>query len=416
MKHQLLILSFIFLLCAAGYSQKKAVFIIADGIPADVIEKLNTPNLKAIGQQGGYTRAYVGGEKGTYTQTPTISAVGYNSVLTGTWVNKHNVWDNDIADPNYNYWNIFRFLKTAEPNKKIGIYSSWQDNRTKLIGEKLQKAGNIQFDFYFDGLELDTINYPHDTASEMMHRIDEAVVDHAAQSIKSNAPDLSWIYLEYTDDMGHMHGDSKQFYNAVEMMDKQVGRIWDAIQYRKQNLHEDWLIVVTTDHGRDAATGKHHGGQSDRERSGWIFTNAKGLNAHFKDGKVAMVDIMPSVANFLNISIPRNHLMEVDGISFIGRISATEPELKVDEGKLEIEWEAVEKGGEAKIWLATTNQFKTGKPDDYQLVATVPLRKEEAKVDVSKFPSPFYKIVIETPSNFLNRWLIADKSQQKSGQ
>ena len=414
MKRQLLTFSIFFLSVATAFSQKKAVFIIADGIPADVIEKLNTTNLKKIAQQGGYTRAYVGGEKGTYTQTPTISAVGYNSVLTGTWVNKHNVWDNDIVDPNYNYWNIFRLLKASDPTKKIGIFSSWQDNRTKLVGEKLEKAGKIEFDFHFDGLELDSVHYPHDTAREVMHRIDEAVVDNAAQTIKSNAPDLSWVYLEYTDDMGHMHGDSKQFYDAVEMMDKQVGRIWDAIQYRQQNFHEDWLIIITTDHGRDAATGKHHGGQSERERSGWIFTNAKNLNTHFKDKKVAMVDIMPSIANFLNISIPRNQLMEVDGIPFIGKISATEPEVKLEKGKLEVEWEAIEKGGEAKIWLARTNQFKVGKPDDYQLVTTVPLKKEEAKVDVSKLPSGFYKVVIETPTNFLNRWLIEDKSQKST--
>ncbi len=49
-----------------GHAQekvKKAVFIIVDGIPADVMEKLSTPNLKNIAKQGGYTRAYVGGGK-----------------------------------------------------------------------------------------------------------------------------------------------------------------------------------------------------------------------------------------------------------------------------------------------------------------------------------------------------------------
>lgn len=395
-------------ICASVFAQnnKKAIFVIVDGISADVIEKLKTPSLDLISKEGGYARAHVGGEKGGYSQTPTISAVGYNSLLTGTWVNKHNVWGNEIKYPNYYYSTIFRFFKEQYPAKKAAIFSSWEDNRTKLVGDNLAGTGNIKLDYHFDGLERDTFNYPHDKESNYMHRIDEAVVNNAADYVKKEGPDLSWVYLEYTDDMGHKYGDSKQFHDAIEMMDNQIGRLWQAIQYRKQNFNEDWVIYITTDHGRDALTGSGHGGQSDRERSTWIVTNAKGLNSYFKTGNPGIVDIMPSLANFINVTIPREQLMEIDGISLTGKLSATSPKAIYENGKLLINWHALEKKGNAKIWLSTTNNFKTGGKDTYTLVATVPLSKQEAIINVNK--APFYKIVIETPDNFLNRWIILE--------
>src|SRR5262245_6644081 len=93
-----------FLLLISGVSAsaqtkpRKAVFVIIDGVPADVIEKLDLPNFKKLSQNGGYAHVAVGGEKGGYSQSPTLSAVGYNSILTGTWVNKHNVWECCTAD------------------------------------------------------------------------------------------------------------------------------------------------------------------------------------------------------------------------------------------------------------------------------------------------------------------------------
>nr|WP_295926105.1 alkaline phosphatase family protein [uncultured Dyadobacter sp.] len=384
---------------------KKVVFVIVDGISSDSKEKIATPHLDAIAKVGGYTRAHVGGGKGTYSQTPTISAVGYNSLLTGTWVNKHNVWDNDIKEPNYNYWTLFRFLEEQYPHKRTAVFSTWLDNRTKLVGTNLPQTNKLQLDYSYDGFELDTVHFKHDKQSEYIHQIDEKVVNEASAYIHDNGPDLSWVYLEYTDDMGHKYGDSEQFHKAIQMMDDQMGRLWKSITYREKNFDEDWLIVVTTDHGRDAKTGKGHGGQSDRERSTWIVTNAKDLNPNFK-AMPGVVDIFPTVARHMGINVPKEQAFEVDGVPFTGKISVLSPAVQKSAGKVNLSWKAVEKEGKVKIWLTTTNHFEKGGRDLYYLMDEVEVTNEKAEIDISKYPSGFYKIVLEGRYNSANRWIV----------
>ncbi len=385
---------------------KKAVYIIIDGIPADVVEKLNPVHMNEIAKAGGYAHAMVGGEKDGYSQTPTISAVGYNSILTGTWVNKHNVCDNDIKDPNYNYKSIFRILKEDYPEKKIGIFSSWTDNRTRLVGDGLAATGNIHFDYAFDGLELDTVNYPQDAERVFMHKMDAKVAETAASTIKTDAPDLSWVYLEYTDDMGHKYGDSPQFYKAVKYADDYVGQVWQAIQYREKNFNEDWLIIITTDHGRTAKTGKGHGGQSDRERAGWIFTNAKNLNGYFKNNHASIVDIFPTISRFMNLQIPLETARELDGVPLIGELSLTNAAAQYKNGTITVEWKAHAKNGSVKIWASSTNNYKEGGEDKFELLETVPLADEKATLNVKGMLSSFYKLFLQGPDNNLTRWIM----------
>lgn len=292
------------------------MFVLLDGIPADVIERVDTPALDAIAAAGAYARAAVGGALGGATETPTVSAPGYMSLLTGTWANKHNVRGNSNQSPDYRYWNLFRIVKTVEPERTTAIFSTWLDNRTVLIGEGRADAGGFRFDHAVDGFEHDTVAYPHDAASRYIRAIDDRVTAAAAAYIAERGPDLSWVYLQHTDDMGHAHGDSETFDVAVREADARVGRIWAAVQSRVAR-GEEWMVVVTTDHGRDSATGKGHGRQSTRERTTWIVTNRPNVDARFRAGQATIVDIAPSILRFLGITPPAAIAREMEGTAFV---------------------------------------------------------------------------------------------------
>ncbi|MCW5912618.1 MAG: alkaline phosphatase family protein [Cyclobacteriaceae bacterium] len=387
-------------------AQKKAVFIILDGIPADVLENTPTPVLDEIAGTGktGYTRGYIGGEKDGYSQSPTISAVGYNHVLTGTWTNKHNVWDNDIKAPNYNYWNIFRIVKTVKPGAATAIFSTWLDNRTKLIGEGLAEAGNIKLDYSFDGFELDTRQFPHDKERIFIFNIDEKVSTEAGRYILEQGPDLSWVYLEYTDDMGHTFGDSPQLTDAVKKADVQVGRVWDAIKKRTQQYGEEWMIVITTDHGRDAKTGKDHGGQGERERTVWFVTNVT-TNSRFKQTP-ATVDVMPSILRHLDITAPEKVMSEVDGVPFVGPVSISDVKALRKGNTIEVSWKAHDPDGKVKIELSSTNRFKEGGIDQYKTAGEAPVSSEKYVIQLpANESSAFFKVLVKAPHNTLSYWI-----------
>jgi hypothetical protein len=293
--------------------------------------------------------------------------------------------------------------KDQYPNGTIGVFSSWLDNRTKLVGDGMEETGGIRVDYHFDGLEHDSINFPHDVQRNFMKLIDYTVADHAAETILEKAPDVSWVYLEFSDDMGHGFGDGDRFNAAIHFEDKLIGKIWMAVEERQASHNEEWLFIVTTDHGRGAKDGKHHGGQSERERSTWIVTNSKQTNPYFNERIPAVVDILPTMTDFLEIKVPIHIRREWDGVSLVQPVDAIDLKAKRKGNNLVVSWQNLSEG-EGKLYLSGTNDFKSGGKDDYKFMDTVILGKGEVEIPMRKIPKGFCKLVLETEHTTLNTW------------
>ena len=404
---RLLWVSFFFCFCSISLLAKthKALYIIIDGVPADQIERLHTPAIFEIASKGAYARAYTGGEVGGYSQTPTISAIGYTSLLTSTWMNKHNVGGNSDLKPNYNYWTLFRIAKEQTKPCRTAIYSSWTDNRTVLLGEGKPETGHLKIDYVKDGYDLDTLHFPKKEKELHIFDIDEQISKDAAEGIRKDAPDLSWVYLWYTDDAGHIAGNGAFFDEYVRKADAQVARIWEAVKYREANFDEEWMVVVTTDHGR-TESGHGHGGQSLRERTTWISTNIP-VNKYFNAGQLAIIDIAPSICRFMNFEVPQSVLWEQDGISFVGQTDIFNLQTLPYDDTVDLTWEYCSKGTPVTIYAAVSNHFKEGGTDEWIKLATVCSGEGKYRVDLSSLPvSKFYKFVLVTMNNHLNRWVI----------
>ena len=65
--------------------------------------------------------------------------------------------------------------------------------------------------------------------------------------------------------------------------------------------------------------------------------------------------------------------MEIDGVSLTGKLSATDAEADLTNDIIKLKWKVSNKEGKAKIWMATTNNFKSGGKDKYKLMAEVPV-------------------------------------------
>ena len=221
--------------CAAtssdGTRVPKALVIMLDGMRADTVDNGLAPNIKSLADgkwQPGYHGAW-SLSANTLRDGTTESAPNHVAIATGMTTKKTGIDDNGdlirkgTTTEKLPTW-LARLAKERRGLKALHIFAWYGDLR-------LSPDYGVQFIFDRDKANAKTL-------AKMMREAD--------------APDAVMWYIDLPDHAGHGHNYypySKPYEAAVRESDGYVGEVLAAIAARPTFANEDWLVVVTADHG-----------------------------------------------------------------------------------------------------------------------------------------------------------------------
>ncbi|WP_444919843.1 hypothetical protein ACJJID_12975 [Microbulbifer sp. CnH-101-G] len=103
---------------------------------------------------------------------------------------------------------------------------------------------------------------------------------HAIEEISSGHVDFLFLHLDDPYGAGHSSCFGDRYNESIQTSDTQLCELLDAVDSRIAS-REEWLVLVTTDHGRDTL-GCDHGLQTVNEKTIFIGSNQP-LNSEHSD-------------------------------------------------------------------------------------------------------------------------------------
>ena len=265
------------------FAGKRVLFIGVDGCRADAVtaamERGLAPQLKVLceSKDGLLTRKfYAGGELGAPTHQRTVSGPGWSSLLTGVWLDRHGVKDNRFIGGRFqSHAHFMRRIKEVQPQAFCASFVDWPPIHDFIAdGSRISGA---------EFLDVKFTSTPDATRHFVDHpETDIAVRDAALKTLRENDPDVMFVYFGQVDEFGHGEVDSRAtfspdstlYLNAISHVDSHVGELLRAMRARPSFGEEDWLVLITTDHG---GRGSGHCGDSDEERQIWLAAHGSHL-------------------------------------------------------------------------------------------------------------------------------------------
>lgn len=208
----------------------------------------------ALKKEGGLYLTYAGGVAGDKeTMQETSTAQGWASVLTGAWAKDHGVVKNDIkrADaPTV-------LMELARKGYHTAFNAIWPTHFDTTYKAEIAAAQAEDVPLIYQKFENDL-----------------ALHDGFFQSIDDDVDCMIGIY-EAPDSNGHgcLFGNKNYKYcKSIADLDRRAYAIMEHIKARPTYGEEDWLILITSDHGGHKTW---HGTQSVQDRMTFLASNKK---------------------------------------------------------------------------------------------------------------------------------------------
>ena len=286
----------------------KALVVMWDGLRADSVVNANMPNVRKLAfgtWQTGYNGAWSLCGKPIEDARP-YSFANHSSIMNGVTRQKHGVTFNHTAKlcrtDKWPCW-LSRLLDAKPGTKAAYVYpcgADWEPCRDARVRNE-----NLGVD-------------------------DAAKADWLVKLYASpDAPDAAVMFTEQPDGTGHVKGyypTSKEYRDVLRQLDANLGKVLDAIAARPTFKDEDWLILLTTDHG-----GYHrmHGWEDTHSRTTPVVLAGRhvvnGQMAGFPRGQ----DVAATMLAHFGVDTSK---MDLDSVEIGKKPASWGPGAKLDEG------------------------------------------------------------------------------------
>lgn len=242
--------------------RRRVLFVGLDGLRADLA--IDAGLMPTLARLAGSGTGGTGSRHRMVVATPTLSGPSWATLLTGATIAEHGVTDNQFFGSQLpRFPDLLSRAYYADQSRKTFAAASWPPlvdpaGFGPVIHERAeQHRAGVHRVVIRDG---ETRGYLP---------CDAEMVEHSLWALRHDTPDVCFTYLCDADESGHLHGPlSPEYAASLARLDAHLSRLAEEVDRLASADGDDWLLVVTTDHGHVDEGG--HGGDSDIERESFV--------------------------------------------------------------------------------------------------------------------------------------------------